>query len=69
MECKFAPANLLGEQMRPASRRFEYTQFELEGSNLACLRLTKSTSACVALSPLVWNSHREQLYRFLDQEC
>ena len=29
-ECKFAPANLLGEQMRPASRCFEYIQLELE---------------------------------------
>ena len=43
MECKFAPANLLGEQMRPASRCFDYIQLELESSNLACLRLTKST--------------------------
>ena len=42
-ECKFAPANLLGEQMRPASRCFDCIQLELESSNLACLRLTKST--------------------------
>ena len=72
-ECKFAPANLLGEQMRPASRCFEYIQLELESSNLACLRLTKSTQRLRRLSPLVWNSHHkesyEELYRFLDPAC
>ena len=48
-ECKFAPANLLGEQTRPASRCFEYIQLEFGKLQFSVFALNEIYPALASL--------------------